>query len=124
MRHPVSFLVFIIWLASTTPSVAEIVRFNIEGTLGGIFGLDSAPPNLPAIGSPFSGSFVFDTDAPNSGSTSGSTFFGTYHTPFPTGVVSLRVGDWEWKETGEAPVTILVGNDVTRGPLPENDSYF
>jgi hypothetical protein len=94
MRHSVRFLVLIIWLASTTCSVAEIVRFDIDGTLRGIFGLDPPPPDLPAIGSAFSGSFV------------------------------LRIGDWEWKETGETPVTIVVGNDVIRGPLPEIDSYF
>jgi hypothetical protein len=101
---------------------AELVRFDIAGTLDNVSGLDPAPGNLPAIGSAFSGSYVFDTDAPNGSSS--SPFFGTYHTPFPTGVVSLRVGDWQWKETGETPLTILVGNDVSRGPLPEYDSYF
>ena len=121
MRQTTRLLILVSCLAAEESSVAEIVRVDIAGTLGNISGLEPAPVNLPAIGSPFSGSFVFDTDAPN---TSGSNFFGTYSTPFPTGVVSLRVGDWEWKETGETPVTILVGNDVIRGPLPEFDSYF
>ena len=120
MRHATCFLILMSCLAAGESSVAEIVRFDIAGALGNISGLQPAPANLPTIGSPFTGSFVFDTDAPNSG----SSVFGTYHTPFPTGVVSLRVGDWEWKETGETPVTILVGNDVIRGPLPEFDSYF
>jgi hypothetical protein len=122
MRYSICLFVLLAELTSAAPtSLAEIVRFDLEGTLANISGLQSPPANLPVIGSSFSGSFVFDTDAQD---TSGSTFFGTYHTPFPTGVVALRVGDWEWKETGEAPVTIVVGNDTIRGPLPEFDSYF
>jgi hypothetical protein len=121
MRQATRFLILLICIAARKSSVAEIVRFDIAGTLSNISGLEPAPGNLPAIGSPFTGSFVFDTDAPN---TSSSPFFGTYDTPFPMGVVRLRVGDWEWKESGETPVAILVGNDVSRGPLPEVDSYF
>src|SRR5688572_27260891 len=122
MRYATYSLVVLALLTSVArTSIAEIVRFNLEGTLGNISGLEPPPANLPAIGSPFSGSFVFDTDAQD---TSGSTFFGTYHTPFPIGIVALQVGDWKWKETGETPVTIVVGNDTTRGPFPEFDSYF
>ena len=120
-------LASLVFIAVTTlgvfsrSAVAELVRFDIAGTFDNISGIRPDPLELPTIGSPFFGSFVFDTNAPNS--TAGSSVFGTYSTPFPNGVIALRVGQWEWKETSETPVSIVVGNNIERGALLA-DTYF
>ena len=114
MRNAIGLLLALMALASAAEAYAAgstLVRFDIVGTLNNISGIHPPPAGTPSIGSSFSGSFVFDLQATN---TNGSANYGTYQTPFPTGVISLKVGDWEWKETGEAPVTILVGNDVVQ----------
>jgi len=113
MRIATGVFTALISIASATDGSAAdsaLVRFDIVGALTNISGIHPPPADTPSIGSPFSGSFVFNVNVdPN-----GSEFFGIYHTSFPVGVISLKVGDWEWKETGEAPVTIIVGNDVVR----------
>ncbi len=116
--------IFLVALASAVGYVpkcatAELVQFEIAGTLAGVSGLEPAPVNAPAIGSPFTGTFIFDTDAVD---TSDSTSFGTYHTNLPPSVVSLKVGSWEWSGANQSPTFIVVGNDLT-GPSGTHDSY-
>jgi hypothetical protein len=98
-------------------ALAELVRFDIAGTLDNKSGLEPIPTASPPIGSRFVGSFVFETSAAN---TSGVPWFGVYRTTVPPSVVSLKVGDWEWKSTSESPTNVVIGNDA--GIVPE-DSY-
>jgi hypothetical protein len=104
----------------SSPAVGELVRFDITGTLNNKSGIEPIPANSPAIGSSFTGSFVFDTSAVN---TSGSPSFGTYRTTVPPSVVSLKVSDWEWNETSLSPTNIVVGNDLNAPGGGTQDSY-
>jgi hypothetical protein len=100
-------------------AVAELVRFDIAGTLTNRTGLDPLPPNTPSIGSPFTGSFVFDTAAPNTGSSTQ----GVYHNTVPPSAISLQVGGWEWSASSQSPTTIIVWNDRTASGGGTEDSY-
>jgi hypothetical protein len=105
MRAAIASVVLLI----CTHAGAELVRFDVAGTLTSKTGLQPVPANSPAIGAPFTGSFIFDTAAFDS---SDSVNFGIYHTAVPPSVVALKVGDWEWNAMSLSPTTIVVGNDV------------
>jgi hypothetical protein len=100
-------------------ATAELVRFEIAGTLTNVSGIEPVPANAPALGSPFIGSYIFDTDAVD---TNASGAFGTYRTGLPPSSVSLKVGSWEWAGTNQSPTFIVVGNDLI-GPNGTYDSY-
>jgi hypothetical protein len=119
MRRFILSLAFsLTWIGQTC--LADLVQFEIQGTLSAISGLSPSPANAPAIGSPFVGTYLFDTSAMD---TSDPPSFGTYHTPVPPSFVSLKVGDWEWQQTGESPTTIVVGNDLAAGGGGTEDAY-
>jgi hypothetical protein len=99
---------------------AELVRFDITGTLQSKTGLQPIPGNSPSIGAPFTGSFIFDTSAMDN---SDSVSFGIYHTPVPPSLVALKVGDWEWTSTTQSPTNIVVGNDLSAPGGGTEDSY-
>jgi hypothetical protein len=108
--------------AANAFAVSKLVRFDIAGMLDQVSGIHPAPTWTPAVGSPFSGSFVFDVGAIDQNATGG---FANYHTPHPLGVISLKVGDREWNETGESPVSIVVGDNIEKsGGGGIVDSYF
>ncbi len=108
-------------LSSLLPqsATAELVRFEIAGSLTNRSGIEPVPANAPPLGSAFIGTFIFDTDAVD---TNPSPAFGTYQTDYPPSIVSLKVGSWEWSGTSQSPTFIVVGNDLI-GPGGTHDSY-
>ena len=72
----------------------ELITFAFEGTVTSVrtFWSPVGPESLPAVGDPFRGSYIFDSDAVN---TSSDPFSGRYTTiGVPRGIL-VQVGQFE-----------------------------
>jgi hypothetical protein len=92
---------------------AEQITFEFAGTVDGVFDGLGALGGLVQVGTPFTGSYTFDSETPNTAPPVDEGEAGLYHHESPPSGVQIQIGSFVFRSVPSSPdFDIIVNNNI------------